>query len=60
MEIATLESSITDLRHELQMMEESRNKYRADLEEVKEQARKQNGQFKDLEQAYLGIYKCQC
>jgi len=50
MEITTLESSVVDLRHELQMMEESRNKYKADLEDVKEQAKRQNGQFKDLEQ----------
>ena len=50
MEITTLESSVVDLRHELQMLEESRNKYKADLEDVKEQAKRQNGQFKDLEQ----------
>jgi len=50
MEITTLESSVADLRHELQMLEESRNKYKADLEDVKEQAKRQNGQFKDLEQ----------
>lgn len=32
------------------MMEENRNKYKTDLDEIKEQVKKQNSQIKDLEQ----------
>lgn len=32
------------------MMEENRNKYKTDLDELKEQVKKQNSQIKDLEQ----------
>ena len=32
------------------MMEENRNKYKTDLDELKEQVKKQNSKIKDLEQ----------
>lgn len=47
-EITNLENSVADLQHKLQQEEGSKNKYKADYEETKEQARKLSQQIKEL------------
>ena len=49
MEIASLENTVIELRHELQQEETSKNKFKNDYEEIKETSRRCTMQIKELE-----------
>lgn len=47
MEITNLENTVTELQHKLQQEESSKNKYKVDYEETKDQVRKLSQQVKE-------------